>query len=264
MSGDEVLFLIVHGIVGLLAWAGWYGWILEIKHFGRPVPGKNALLFTPVFCLVLTVAGLQLYADPFVRGTFYLAWYAVMWLAWVGVAVTWLCPLLGLRYLDDAIERRNPAATIAVLGAMLGLTLAFLGGNFGEGPSWAVVALCTVLSFGGLFCLWLLLAVFSPIVQRITVERDLAAAVRAAGLLVGCGAVLGRAVAGDWVDIPGTFRDFFAIGWVLPLLVLIELAVSPLAPIARRFGPGVLFFGMAPACLYTGLSAAYVVEVGWW
>ncbi len=50
-----------------------------------------------------------------------------------------------------------------------------------------------------------------------TVERDLGAGVRAGGFLAGCGAVLGAAVAGDWVSLTFTLSDFLQLAW--PFLV---------------------------------------------
>ena len=104
----------------------------------------------------------------------------------------------------------------------------------------------------------------SPLLQRLTIERDLSTAVRAFGLLVGFGIVLGRAVAGDWVSVPGTFVDFFAIAWVLVPLALVEILLVRVASISRSFDLNLVTIGFVPAGLYLALSVAYVVGVGWW
>lgn len=264
MHESECLPLVVHCFVAFICWLSWFFKVPDIKHFGRPIPGMAIAYLTPLLCLVLVVVGLQLYAASDVRGTFYVVWYTVMWAAWVGATVLFLLPFVELRMYEDVLERRNPAVLISVLGAMFGLTLAFLGGNFGEGPSWWVVLLCTLISFSGFFVLWVLVLVASPMLQRLTIERDYATALRVFGLLVGFGAVLGRAVAGDWESVGGTFADFFAIAWVLLLLALIEIVVIRVAPIARRLDTSAVMYGVLPGCLYLLLSAGYVVEVGWW
>ncbi|MEM6505907.1 MAG: hypothetical protein AAF711_10625 [Planctomycetota bacterium] len=264
MSEDEILFLIVHSIAGLIVLGCWYLKAPEIKHFGRPIPGLGWYYLAPVLCFGLVTAGLQLFAASDVRNTFYVVWYVIMWLAWVGITVIFLLPLVGLRLYDDVLERRNPAVMIASLGAMLGLTLAYLGGNFGEGPSWGVVALCTLISFGGFFGLWLLVAMASPVLQRLTIERDLGTAIRVFGLLTGFGVVLGRAVAGDWVSVEGTFEDFFLIAWVLILLAVFEIVLARFASISRKLDVNAVTLGVVPGCLYFALGAGYVVGVGWW
>ena len=264
MSEGEIWMLVIHGFVAFFAWLWWYAPFVDIKQFGRPVPGAPLAILTPPFCLALTVYGLQTLAASDVVGTFYVIWYAIMTAAWVGAMAVTLMPILGLRFLDDAIERRNPAAMITSLTAIIALTLAFLGGNFGEGPGWWVVAICGVLAFGGFFALWLIVAIASNASQRVTIERDLATALRVGGLFLGSGLVIGRAVAGDWISMAGTWQDYFNIVWLLPILAGLEVGLCYVLPVARRAGLNLLWLGFLPGFIYLCICAAHVAEVGWW
>jgi hypothetical protein len=135
-----------------------------------------------------------------------------------------LLSFLGVSARDDVLERRNSAALIAVVGALLGATLCFAGGNIGEGPGVEVVMVSAGTALCAWFVLWYLADVFSGRVvsERITVDRDTGSGVRLAGLLAGNGVILGAAVAGDW--IPDRFlHDFAVSAW--PALALTVVAI---------------------------------------
>jgi hypothetical protein len=77
-------------------------------------------------------------------------------LLWVGAALGisgQLLSFLGVSARDDVLERRNSAALIAVVGALLGAILCIAGGNIGEGPGVEVV----IASAGTALCVWFVL-----------------------------------------------------------------------------------------------------------
>src|SRR5213595_1961757 len=62
---------------------------------------------------------------------------------------------LGVDVADDVIERRNPAALIALWCATFGIATIYAGGNLGEGPSYWNNIFSTALGTIGFFALWL-------------------------------------------------------------------------------------------------------------
>jgi hypothetical protein len=58
-----------------------------------------------------------------------LTFVGAIWLA-LGLMVF---PWMGVSYRDDVVERRNPAALVALCGAIFGLALIYAGGGIGEG-----------------------------------------------------------------------------------------------------------------------------------
>jgi hypothetical protein len=87
------------------------------------------------------------------------------------------------------------------------------GANIGDGPGFEVVLFCAVLSSGCLFVLWLLVALASGAADAITIDRDLGTGVRIGGWLAGTGMVLGACVAGDWISLIVTLKDFAKYSW---------------------------------------------------
>ena len=101
--------------------------------------------------------------------------------------------------------------------------------------SWALV--CATMSTGTLLLLWSLLAGLADAAEAITVERDSGAGMRAGGFLAGSGAVCGAAVAGDWVSLEATLRDFARFIWpLLAVAILVTLCERTLnrRALARR------------------------------
>jgi hypothetical protein len=148
----------------------------------------------------------------------YLTMYTLMAAAWIPICAQWM--VLGIGFRDDVLERRNSAASIVLAGAILSAAFGFAAANIGDGPSWMVVAFCTVLANGLTALIWHLSNFCAPIAERITVDRDIATGVRAAAFLMGLGTVSGRAVAGNWVSVESTLADFGQRSLaVLPLLL---------------------------------------------
>jgi hypothetical protein len=129
------------------------------------------------------------------------------------VAVHYVFAFFGISLRDDAIERRNRAALCAVSGLTTGASCCIAGANAGNGPGGEVVFFCATLSIGTLFVFWVLLATIADMAEAITVERDLGAGVRAGAFLASCGAIFAAVVAGDWISLSSTLRDFIHFTW---------------------------------------------------
>lgn len=254
MSGDEVLVLIGACILALIQWWRWLSPGIQIVDFGRtPALRAAALLILPC-CLALLFAGLKRFASHDVRDDgVYLFFYLMLGAAWLSLA-HYAVGCLGLNLRDDWLERRNPAAAVAGCGLFVGITCAFAGANFGDGPGWWVVVFSGTLSTGALLACWWLYDGICGATERIVLERDVGAALRFAGL-VGCiGVVSGRAAAGNWVTAAATVADFIRI-WspMLPLTIvaaLIETRFRPARPLVGMDYTFLTFYAVVAAlCL---------------
>src|SRR6266404_1667025 len=105
----------------------------------------------------LIASGLWRWGAVEVRGhfgeVFFLTFLGLIWL----IVSLHLFPWLGLCIADDIIERRNPAATVALFGATVAVAITYVAGNFGEGPSYWNNVFSAGLGTAGLFVLWLVL-----------------------------------------------------------------------------------------------------------
>lgn len=261
MSGDEKFIL---AVCVLLAAGSWLAWVGELLVTARRHSSKAERLpagLAPLVAGFLLFFVLRRHASFDVQGSpLYLTFYMVMGAAWVGIAIR-LLALGGLSLRDDVLERRNLAAGWALFGAVVGLTLAFAGANVGDGPGWWVVLFSAGLSTATFFLLWIVTDRLTGWADAVTIDRNTAVGVRLGGFFVGLGAILGRAVAGDWISAGATVSDFVRAAW--PALVLAGLAA--VAERHRRPQPEALaqspvWQGLLPALLYTGIGIAAV----WW
>ena len=263
MSDDEAFLLIVSSFVLLGTWFGWYTQAATVGVRDLPREGRPLLRAIPIVCIALLWLVLRTVASyDVVDDARYLLLYTILGLAWLGVAIRFAA-FAGVSMRDDVLERRNGAAAIALGGAMLGITLAFAGGNIGDGPGWWVVVFSAFLSTGALFVSWLLLDALTGVSDSVTVERDRASGFRLAGFLTAGGIVFGRAVAGDWVSTAATVRDFLA--YASPMLVLLLLAAAierGTRPTAERPHPPAASHGVMPALLYVLLALGHLALVG--
>jgi hypothetical protein len=263
LSGDEMLVLMLSAVVALVAWVAWYVPVARVRGFGLRTTGRGVMGSSPLvaglilFGVLKTAAAHDVRDDPR-----YLFFYMLLGAAWVGLGL-WAMPLLGVSPRDDVLERGNRAASFTIAGALVALTLCFAGGNVGDGPGWWVVVFSAALATAALASLWLALDAIAGVTDVITVERDPAAGVRAAGFLVATAAVLGRAVAGDWVSAAATLRDFAVYGWpALALFTAAALLESGARPTPARPVPAVGLYGVLPAALYLGAAALYLYRLG--
>lgn len=268
MSGDEIVVFALSLAIGIGGWTWWF-WRasdLERQRPGHPrVSAGYVGIGTSVALTIVVVSEVIRRAGSLdVRASFVYLWlYQALGLAWVRLSAA-LMPFMGISPRDDVIERQNRAAIPAVGGALIAISFCYAGGNIGNGPGWWVVVFCAALATAGLTGAWILVDRLTTITDAVTIDRDPAAGVRLGGLLIACGVVLGRAVAGDWHSVHLTVGDFLFSAWgVLPIIgvaILIERVARPTS--ARPHAPFVLL-GTLPFLLYLTLAAAFVWWLGW-
>jgi hypothetical protein len=171
--------------------------------------------------------------------------------------------LLGVEAPRGALERHNPASLAALVGGALGVTLAYAGSNIGAGPTiWttllpAFVATVTLLALGGV------LELLTDTADAISIDRDDATGLRPGAVLAANGAILGRAMAGDWHDWPETFTTFARLAWPAVVLTLgVAVLNRALKPTPQRPRPPVATFGVAASAVIIVVGATYVAALG--
>lgn len=265
ISGDEAMALMVSGTVALIMWVRVLLNVSALRLRPRRSPVVDAALFgLPAVITIALVAMLMSWADAAVRTSIvYLFFYVVLGLAWVGAAL-WIFGWLGISLRDDALERNNGAAAVALYGGCVALTLAYAGGNFGDGPGWWVVVFSSGLGTLSLVALWIAFNKLTWIVDRIVIDRDVGAALHVSLLFIACGVVAMRSAAGDWQSAVQTIIDF-APGW-LPMLGLLAFAVAVervLRPL-RAPGPRTRSLSVAAGLAELGVAVVWVLWRGWW
>jgi uncharacterized membrane protein YjfL (UPF0719 family) len=265
MSGDEVLITVVCAIAGLIAWSRWFFLLAVASRLTASAGPRLVLGLAPLLSGAVLWTVLARWSSADVRtDSAYMFMYAVMGAGWVGLTGG-LLSHFGLCVRDDALERDNRAAALAVGGAVLGLTLCFAGGNIGDGPGWWVVVFCAAASSASLLLLWTVLAKWGGLAESISVERDIAAGFRAAGFMVAAGLILGRAVAGDWQSPSVALLDLVKVGWPAAALVVPALAIERKAqPTPQVPHPPVPAWGVLPAAFYLGAALVWLAVVGPW
>lgn len=232
-EGDGTLLTML-AVASLVMTYMWYSRVLRAPlGVGVRDVSRTGLLVAPIFAVTAIVIALRIGASFDVRDSVsYTLLYTLMGVTWM-FAVTLAMREVGISLRDDAVERRNPAAAIAIVAALVAHAAIFVGGNIGDGPGWYVVVLAAAVGASLWFALWLILELFARVSEEITVERDLAAAIRLGGLMIANGIICGRAVAGDWVSIGGLFEDL-VVAWPAAVLTAIAGAVEGrLRPILR-------------------------------
>ena len=215
--------------------------------------------------VVLVALGLWRWGAVEVRGhfepVFFLTFLGFIWL----MLSLHLVPWLGLSVADDAIERQNRAALVALCGATFAVAIIYVSGNFGEGPSYWNNIFSAGLGTLGLLVLWSVLEFGSHVSISIAEERDLASGIRLCGFLLAAGLILGRAVAGNWHSESATVRDFFHDGWPAGGLCLgANILEWFLRPTRNRPFPSGLNCGLMPAVIYVAAATAWVCHLGRW
>lgn len=265
MSGDEGMILVMCVFAAGMAWAVWFWQAAFTAPRCSRFQHRWPLLLGPWVCAGVLYAVLEKFSSLDVReDPVYLAFYMILGAAWVGLGA-WLLPYQGLSARDDVIERANPGAAQAIGGALLGLTLCFAGANIGNGPGWWVVFFSAFLSTAVLFLFWIFLDKATGLADTLTIDRDRAAGLRAAGLFIGAGLILGRAVAGDWESAVQTVIDFVKTGWPVAVLALAAAGLEKqLRPTPERPAPPLASHGLGPFILYIGIAAFFTAWAGWW
>jgi hypothetical protein len=265
MSPDEAIALMISLGIAVVAWARWLFVAITRAPLGAGFGIRVALALTPILCGVLLFSVLKLFAASDVRNDLrYLAMYQIMGAAWVGLGQV-LIASMGISMRDDALERRNAGASTILCAALLALTLCFAGGNIGDGPGWWVVIFSAVLSTAALFGLWWTVQHATALADVITIERNLSDALRFSGFLLAIGLILGRSVAGTWVNAAETVKDFLVMGWPALALALVEIGAGAIRNndrVATLRGSPIT--GLGIGVFYIAAAIGYVIFLGWW
>lgn len=265
MSEDEVFALLLSLVLALLGGALWYVRGLRITRLGASRGALAMLLLAPpaalafLWIVLATAAAVEVRTD--VRYQFL---FVAMGASWAFLLPR-LLAFVGISYRDDALDRRNVPAAVALVGTVAGLAVLFAGSNMGEGPSiWNTVA-TALAATAGLFGVVLGLALCTSFGESIAVERDLATGVRFAGLTTASGVVLGRASAGNWVSVDAMVGDLVALGWPVAVLMLAAIALERVfRPRESNPRPSPIVAGVVPAAAFLTLSLAYVAYLPDW
>jgi hypothetical protein len=265
MGEDEVFAMLGSLVIGVIAAGIWYARGLGITRLGAPPGSRTLLLLLPPIALLGLQRVLTAFAAVDVREDGrYQFLFVAMGSIWVFVLPRALA-IIGVSYRDDALERRNVAASTAIAGTVLGLTILFAGSNMGEGPSiWNTVE-TAIAATAMLFAAVLILALATSIGDTIAVERDLSSGVRFAGWIAASGVVLGRASAGDWMGEDAMIADLVSVGWPVAVFLAVAVAVElTLRPKVSAPQPNVVTAGVVPAAVYLAVSLAYVASLPSW
>src|SRR5688572_15559938 len=263
-SEDEWVFLFAACVGALFGAWRWYLTLMRISPLNADSKSQALLLFSPLATLLLLLLVLQTLADPvYVAGHLD---YTLLFLAggalWIFVASE-AFPLMGVSVLDDAMRRHNPAAAVAVSGGVFGVMLAYAGSNIGNGPTIWTTLVPAFVATVVLLVLWFILELTGGAFEAITLDRDVAAGIRLAAFLMCAGAILGRAMAGDWLDWNSTFQEFIALGWPAALLVpAMTMMNRRYAPTPQMPHPDPGKCGVTPALVLVVLTAVYLVYLG--
>ena len=260
-DGDEWFFLIAAaaGVVGLIK--TYYFPLASISFIRKPSRRRLALAFLPLVALVPTFVVLDRWADHRVVGHFD---YTVLFMLgggmWMFVASQFLM-VLGISITDDAIERDNPAAFVAVCGILFGVGIVYALSNVGRGATiWATIVPGFAATFALLLIALLIELTGASVADAITIDRDVASGLRLGGAVIGCSVILGRAAAGDWISLKQTLSDLATRGWPVVLIAIVAGAVQwLLRPTARRPQPDMISFGVVPATLFVAAGFLAVV-----
>ncbi|MEZ6232830.1 MAG: hypothetical protein R3B68_01455 [Phycisphaerales bacterium] len=266
MSEDEVIATIASTALAIATWGALFVALMRRSPLYRSVHLRLTLAGVGVFAIAAMFALLKAFAASDVRDDpKYLYMYTAMGAAWAGL-LRWILGItVGVRARDDVAERANPAATLVQAGLILGAMLAFAGGNFGDGPGWWVVVPSAALATASLVAAWYLVELVGRLSHLVTIERDTATGLRAAAMLISCGAIFGRAVAGDWLGYANLFTDFGRLAWPALLIVAAEVfAQLLLRPTTDAPRPALALAGFPLAILYIMIATGSIVLMGWW
>lgn len=227
MGDDEVIILLVGGGFAFYLAGLWY------FRLGAPslVPdsGRLRLLLglAPLAGCIAVLATLMTLAAGDVRSApIYVLLYALVGTAWIyGAGLT--SAYVGVSARDDVIERRNPAAAIMIVAIILSQAAIYSGANVGNGPGWWVVLISGTMAATCWLAIWLVVNGAVQLQERITVDRDVPAAIRLGALMLAVGLICGRGAAGDWFSFNRTLEEF-VVAWPAVALAVIAIAVERL------------------------------------
>ncbi len=264
----EYDFILAFNMVGWLfmavvLWDVWLDGALRFTRLGARAGDRLVFLLFPAatflpLALALAAEALTRWPDVWLRLG---VWFSLgsVWVSFVGEALAWL----GLSYRDDAVERRNRCAVLALVGGQAGLAFCFgmASGRPAAGEGNPVVLmqvalLAGVLATPALFVVWGLLVRLTGLPEAVTVERDGGAACRLAGALAALGLAVGAA-AGSIAARAEPWKSLTLLGASAALLAVVALVErrGPLAsdppeerPRARDVWIALSYLGAAALC----------------
>jgi hypothetical protein len=125
------------------------------------------------------------------------------------------------------------------------------------------VAFSGILSTGSLTLVYWLLEKLGNTHDAVTIDRDLATGLRMAGVFIGCGAVFGVAVAGDWKSADETVRDFLTRAWPSAGIVLAAVFFNAtMKPTPQNPRPAVMSCGLIPMLVLALIGLIWAVIEG--
>jgi len=259
----KTILILILVLVSLIIWSKWYSSILSVTELASSFKYRLVILVTPVICVGILLGILGTLASYNVRNNIFLIeFYLLMGTIWLGVAIeTFL--FFGLSARDDAIERNNVAAYSSIVGALIGVTFCFVGGNFGDKSGWWIVVYSAILSTSTWFFLWLVLEFSTHISEVITIDRDNASGLRLAGFLVSSSIILGWAVAGNLVSVSAATVNFIKHGWRAVILMMAAIIIEKVCqPTARKPFSSIITHGIIPLLAYISISMICILVLG--
>ena len=212
----------------------WYGRIFMSASLP---PGKTRLERCILSVLPLAAFAVIFYTLRFhasfdvVDSPLYISFYILIGFAWLYVGVGAIFLFFDLSWIDDALDRGNRAALIAIAGGFMGICVIYSGANIGDGPGWWCVFFAGGLGLVAFFGLGMAVNALTSVSERITVERDLSCGIRFGSYLLASGIILARASAGDWTSFEATVMEFLDVSW--PIFIDVSLAI--VAMLIERF-----------------------------
>jgi hypothetical protein len=246
------------GAMALYAF-GWryYRALAGSSMIGRSHATRLLLALFPLLAMLPALATLWFWADTQVAGH---EDYVLLFLV-VGSGILFfsipLSSVLGISFTADVLDRDNPAARIVLYGMMTAIGLIYAGANVGAGPTIWTTLLPAVAGIVALGLAWLLSEIVGNVSELITINRDKSAAIRSAGMLIGCALIRGRAAGGQWINWQQTGNDLLKYAWpVVPLAFMAGAMHRILAPTPAN---GALWRGVVPGMIFGLAGFGWIV-----
>src|SRR5260370_20837768 len=135
-DGFEPVILFISAVIALGFWSRWCYRALSVAAIAQSRHSRAMLYVTPLACISLYLGILTQLSAKEVRSNpgWYIGLFTGVWAAALAVVTVW-GSILGVRALEDRIERNKHAPLWGTAGAWLGATLCSTGANTGEGPT---------------------------------------------------------------------------------------------------------------------------------
>jgi len=262
VSEDEAFVFFFSALFGGFGGYQWYNAMIhDSPALDRVWRQRLWLGAVPAIALVLILAIIETAGSYDVRGApLYVLLYVVLGAVWI-FAATYLMNGLSISFRDDAVERRNPAAVIAISSALTSHAFIYAGANIGDGPGWWCVVAAALIGSATWFLLWAVVEALCGASEEITVERDVPSAIRFGGYMLAMGLICARGSAGDWTSLEQTFIEFQAAWPVLPLtlaVIVLELVLRRRPRDARPQVTASIYL----ACAYVAVAVIAVQQSG--